>query len=117
MFERDLILFPHDETGNKLWLFVNEGVALTQAETLEFSIIFPTKQQALSFGHILLEHNQKISFTAYQGSDDYPWEITAYPDMPLSHQNITGYQTLLEDNAAEFQGIFDGWYCPVVENA
>jgi len=73
--------------------------------------LFPTQALALQFGQLLLENNQKLSFTPFQDSDEYPWEITAYPAMPLSYENITAYQELLESSSEPLQGKFDGFYC------
>ena len=111
MIERELTLFPEDETGNMLWQLLNEGVDLNQPVEIEFSMVFPTQQQALNFGHILLENNQKISFSPYDAHATHKWEITAYPPMSLTYQNILGYQQLLESHSEDYSGIFDGWYC------
>ena len=56
-------------------------------------------------------YNQKLSFCSYQESEEYPWEITAYPDMPATHENLSAYQHLLETSSEPLQGKFDGWYC------
>jgi hypothetical protein len=108
--ERDLSLFPQDESGEQLWRLASQGLDLSLAYEIEFSMIFPTEKQALTFGHLLLANNQKLSFSPYQASDTHPWEITAYPIMDLTHQNIIGYQQLLTDNAKKFLGVFDGWF-------
>ena len=109
--ERDLILFPHDNIGDALWKMIQDGDDLSELREIEFSVIFPNKDLALKFGHLLLENNQKLSFCRYQESEEYPWEITAYPEMPATHENITAYQHLLETSAAPLKGKFDGWYC------
>jgi len=109
--ERDLTLFPDDNNGSALWQMLQEGDDLNQAREIEFSVIFPNKELALKFGHLLLENNQKLSFCPYQESDEFPWEITAYPEMPASYENISAYQNLLEASSAPLDGKFDGWYC------
>ena len=58
-----------------------------------------------------LENNQKLSFCAYPDDKDYPWEITAYPIIAATFENITAYQDLLESSAQAFKGKYDGWYC------
>lgn len=109
--ERDLVLFPDDNIGNTLWQMLQEGDDLFQEREIEFSVIFPNQELALKFGHLLLENNQKLSFCPYQSDEEFPWEITAYPEMTASYDNITAYQNLLEASSAPLQGKFDGWYC------
>ncbi len=108
---RNLTLFPHDNIGDALWKMQQAGEELEQVREVEFSILFPTQALALQFGQLLLENNQKLSFTPFQDNDEYPWEITAYPEMPLSYENITAYQELLESSSEPLQGKFDGFYC------
>ena len=108
---RDTELFPNDDIGNALWSLVEQGADLSQECEVEFSVIFATQEQALKFGHLLLENNQKLSFSPYQGDEAYPWEITAYPYMPLSYENIAAYQSLLVQHCGAFAGKYDGWYC------
>lgn len=114
--ERDLSLFPSDEIGNCLWQMLKNGHDLSDEHEVEFSTIFPSQELALKFGHILLSNNQKLSFSHFNGNDDLPWEITAYPRMALSYQNIIAYQALLEANAEGFEGKYDGWYCVTAAN-
>ncbi|GLX77051.1 hypothetical protein tinsulaeT_03910 [Thalassotalea insulae] len=109
--ERDLTLFPDDNNGNALWQMLQDGDDLSAAREIEFSVIFPNQELALKFGHLLLENNQKLSFCAYPDSEEFPWEITAYPEMAASYENISAYQHLLETSSEPLQGKFDGWYC------
>lgn len=108
---RDQELFPNDDNGNRLWTIALQGFDFNEPVEVEFSMIFPTRVLALEFGHVLLENNQKLSFCQYHGDAEYPWEITAYPVMPLSHENLSAYQSLLETHGDEFQGKYDGWFC------
>lgn len=112
---RDHNQFPDDEIGNLLWQWVTLEVDLTLPYEVEFSVIFSEQQQALEFGQLLLENGQKLSFSPYQGSDTHPWEITAYPQMPLTYQNIISYQALLSEHCLAFSGLYDGWYCPEIQ--
>lgn len=111
IMERDLALFPDDNNGNVLWQMLQEGDDLTRPREIEFSVIFPDEKLALQFGQLLLENNQKLSFCPYQESEEFPWEITAYPEMPASYDNVSSYQHLLETSSAPLKGKFDGWYC------
>jgi len=108
---RDLILYPNDNTGEYLWQRQQAGDDLEQSREVEFSVLFPTQALALKFGQLLLENNQKLSFTPFQDNDEYPWEITAYPEMPLSYENISAYLELLKTSSEPLKGKFDGFYC------
>jgi hypothetical protein len=107
---RDLTLFPEDEIGNTLWLMQEAGNDLLTEKEIEFSMLFPSQELALKFGQLLLENNQKLSFTPYEENQALPWEITAYPHMPVSYENIVSYQELLVSSAAPLKGQFDGFY-------
>jgi hypothetical protein len=109
--KRDLALFPNDKIGDTLWEFQQAGDDLAQIREVEFSVLFPSQALALQFGQLLLENNQKLSFTPFQENEQFPWEITAYPEMPLNYENISAYQELLETSSAPLQGKFDGFYC------
>ena len=108
---RDLALFPNDKIGDALWEMQQGGDDLELPREVEFSVLFPTQTLALQFGQLLLENNQKLSFTPFQDNEEYPWEITAYPEMPLSYENIIAYQELLETSSEPLKGKFDGFYC------
>lgn len=108
---RDLELFPENNTGDALWQMLQEGDDLSQAREIEFSVIFPSQEVALKFGNLLLENNQKLSFCSFNESEEFPWEITAYPEMPATYENVSAYQHLLETSSAPLNGKFDGWYC------
>jgi len=108
---RDLSRFPHDSIGDLLWQRQQTGENLATPREIEFSVLFSSQALALKFGQLLLENNQKLSFSSFQENEGYPWEITAYPEMPLDYDSIAGYQALLESSSAPMQGKFDGFYC------
>lgn len=109
--QRNEELFPLDNVGNALWEMLNGGDDLNVEREFEFSVIFSDQQQALKFGQLLLENNQKLSFSPYHGDDEFVWEITAYPFMAASYNNIAAYQELLITSASPLAGKYDGWYC------
>jgi len=108
---RDSTLFPSDSIGDFLWERQEDNIDLDIAREVEFSVLFPSQVLALKFGQLLLENNQKLSFTSFEGNEEYPWEITAYPEMSLKYENITAYQELLEASCEPLKGKFDGFYC------
>lgn len=109
--DRNLSLFPADTTGNTLWEMKKSGNDLETIREVEFSVLFPSETLALQFGELLLENNQKLSCTPFQENEAFPWEVTAYPEMSLSYENISTYQELLETSSEQFEGKFDGFYC------
>lgn len=112
--ERDLTLFPKDEIGEHLWEALNSGNDLNQEREIEFTVIFTSQEQALKFGHLLLENSQKLSFSPFDENEQYPWEVTAYPFISASYENIIAYRHLLTESSAPFEGVFDGFYFPVL---
>ncbi|WP_114326205.1 ribonuclease E inhibitor RraB [Candidatus Colwellia aromaticivorans] len=109
--DRDLTLFPNDNIGDALWQMQQAGDDLEKAREVEFSVLFPSQVLALQFGQLLLENNQKLSFTPFHDNEALLWEITAYPEMSLNYDNISAYQELLETTSVPLQGKFDGFYC------
>ncbi len=107
---RNLTHFPEDEVGNTLWQMQQNGDELLNEREIEFSVLFPSQALALKFGQLLLENNQKLSFTPYEANAELPWEITAYPYMSATYENITNYQALLESSASPLKGEFAGMY-------
>jgi len=105
--ERDLTLFPQDEIGDYLWNALNSGNDLNQAREIEFTVIFKSQENALKFGHLLLENNQKLSCCPFEENQEYPWEVTAYPYISAS------YRHLLTESSAPLEGVFDGFYFQV----
>jgi len=107
---RDLDDFPNNAIGDTLWQMHENGEDLTIAQEIEFSVLFPTQELALKFGQLLLENSQKLSLTPFQDNEELPWEITTYPQMAVTYENINSYKMLLESSSEPLQGKFDGFY-------
>lgn len=106
---RDLSLFPDDENGDVLWNMQEDGDDLSIPREVDFSVIFPTEDAALKFAVLLLKDEQKVSFSKYDGNDELPWQVQAHPIMEPTHENITGYEAQLAEEAAKYGGRNDGW--------
>ena len=65
-------MFPEDEIGNTLWQMQQKGDELLNEREVEFSVLFPSQELALKFGQLLLENNQKLSFTPYEANEELP---------------------------------------------
>jgi hypothetical protein len=107
--ERDFDKFPDDENGDILWDIHSRGNDLTERREVDFSVIFPTEEAALQFAMHLLKNEQKVSFSSYEGNEEFPWQVQAHPVMKPTHGSITGYENQLGEDAASFGGRNDGW--------
>jgi hypothetical protein len=107
--KRDFTKFPEDDNGDVLWNMANDGDNLAVPREIDFSLVFPTEDAALKFAVHLLRNDQKVSFSAYEENKDMPWQVQAHPVMEPTHENITGYEKQLGDDAVQFGGRNDGW--------
>lgn len=108
---RDPELFPADENGDVLWQMAVSGDDLSIPREVDFAVILPSEDAALKFAVHLLRSDQKVSFSAYEEHDELPWQVLAHPYMAPSHENISGFERLLGEAAADFDGRNDGWGC------
>lgn len=106
---RDYTICPDDENGNVLWLMLSRGDNLAIPREINFSVVFPTEDEAMKFAIELLRNDQKVSFSKYDGMEGFPWQVEVHPFMPATYENITGYEKSLANFAAPFGGINDGW--------
>jgi hypothetical protein len=107
--KRDYTRFPDDENGDVLWRMLEDGDNLSKPREIDFSVVFPTEDAALQFAVHLLRNDQKVSFSKYEEHDQLPWQVHAHPLMEPTHENITGFENQLGEDAAEFGGRNDGW--------
>jgi len=107
--KRDFTKFPDDDNGDVLWNMQRDGDNLAVAREIDFSVVFPTEDSALEFAVLLLRNDQKVSFSAYEESEEMPWQVQAHPTMEPTHENISGYEAQLAEDAARFGGQNDGW--------
>lgn len=110
---RDFELFPDDENGDVLWQMVEEGDNLSVPREVDFSVIFPSEEMALQFAVHMLKEEQKVSMNPYEEDEEMPWQVQVHPFMLPTHENISGFEGLLEEDAASFGGRSDGWGCEV----
>lgn len=108
---RDPITFPDDENGDTLWRMAGEGDDLSIPREVDFAVIFPTEDAALSFAVHLLKNALKVSFSPYEEHDELPWQVLVHPFMEPTHENIGGFENLLAEAASELGGRTDGWGC------
>lgn len=109
--QRDYTTFPDDENGDVLWEMAANGDKLDIARDINFSLVFPSEESAIKFALHLLRNQQKVSFSSYEGKEGYPWQVEVHPFMPATHENISGFEALLGNDAQLLGGINDGWGC------
>ena len=108
---RDLSVFPEDENGNVLFDMAADGDNLEEPREIDFSVIFPSEDSAIQFAIRLLRNDLKVSFSDYEGSEEFPWQVQAHPFMLPTHENVSGFESMLAGEAAAFGGRNDGWGC------
>jgi hypothetical protein len=108
---RDYAQFPADENGDVLWRMAQAGDDLRMRREFTFSVIFPTEAAALDFAVHLLRNGQKVSFSPYVGSEEFPWQVEVHPVLLPTHEHITKYESLLARDASILGGRNDGWGC------
>lgn len=108
---RDFSDFPDDENGNILWGMAKDGDKLQVPREVNFSVVFPSEQSAMTFAVHLLRNGQKVSCSEYDGKKGFSWQVEAHPVMAATYENISGYEQLLGDDAKSLGGINDGWGC------
>lgn len=106
---RDFSRFPDDENGDVLWRMARNGDNLAKSREIDFSVIFPTEDAALDFAVQLLRNDLKVSFAAYDGNEELPWQVQVHVCMEPTHANITDFENQLAEGAAELGGRNDGW--------
>jgi len=107
------VTFPDDENGQVLQQMAEQGDDLSVPREIDFAVIFPTEEAALKFALRLLKSGQKVSFSEYEEHDELPWQVLAHPFMEPTHENISGYEDLLAQEAEVLGGRNDGWGCEV----
>jgi hypothetical protein len=104
---RDLNEFPEDENGDVLFGLWKQGTDLTNSRTVDFSLIFPAKEQAESMAAKLSarEGNVEVSFFDAKAC----WDLCFSVQMVPSWTAITEMEEWLSVVAAPHQGKNDGW--------
>ena len=108
---RDPAAFPDDHNGDALWNMVGQGDDLSIPREVDFAVLFPSEDHALKFAVHLLRNDQKVSLSAYEESDEMPWQVLVHPFMELTYANVDGFEKLLAEAAEVFDGVNDGWGC------
>jgi hypothetical protein len=106
---RDPSLYPHDENGDVLWNIAQSGDDLSFRREIDFAVVFPTEDAALTFGAMVLKDHLKVQVSSDQRNREFPWQVYVYPNMEPTHENITSFESMIGARAAEVGGRNDGW--------
>lgn len=112
---RDYDEFPDDENGQVLWNLWRSGDRLKKPREIDFSVIFPNEEVAMTFAIHLLRNGQKVSYGPYEGNDEMPWQVQVHPVMIPRHRTITEFEAQLASDAAALGGRNEGWGCVELE--
>ncbi|MBB3226488.1 hypothetical protein FHW69_001078 [Luteibacter sp. Sphag1AF] len=107
----DISFSPEDENQAVLDQMVEQGDDLSIPREFDFSVIFTSEENALEFAVHLLRSDMKVSFSEYEESEEFPWQVQVHPYMLPTIENITGFETLLAEGAHPLGGENDGWGC------
>ena len=106
---RDAARFPHDDTGEALWLAHQHGKDLSQEHEVRFALLFPDETSALKFGLHLLRQGYWVQVNEYVDKPGFTYEVLADIYLPTTHEEITGAEQWLAEHSASLGGKNDGW--------
>jgi hypothetical protein len=109
--KRDSSEFPDDENGDVLWNMSESGDDLAKIREVDFSVIFPSEENALQFAIQLLKNEMKVSFSEYEENKEFPYQVTVHVMIVPSHKAITALEDQLGEIAEMLGGQNDGWGC------
>jgi len=109
---RDLTEFPEDENGDVLWSMHSAGDDLSKTREVDFSVVFPTEQQALDFSLFILRAGHKVQLHRFlKQPDGLTWDVTVSCPMVPTHTHVTDFEQFLADTSGPYGGSNDGWGC------
>lgn len=107
---RDPQQFPDSDNGDVLWQLHQQGVDLSQTKEVDFSVVFPSEDNALRFAVRFLRNGYKVQVNEYEEQPQgLKWDVSVYNDMETTHDQITEFEALLQENAEPLEGKNDGW--------
>lgn len=104
---RDLKQFPEDENGDVLFQIWKQGADLSGLRAVDFSLIFPTKEQAELMAARLTARDGKVRVSYFDAKAC--WDLCFTVKMIPSWLAISEMEDWLGEVAATYQGKCDGW--------
>ena len=97
--QRNLDLFPEDDTGNVLFNMAGYGDLLWHPRQIDFSVTFGTQEEAARFG-ITIQEGVLVGA-----------QVQISRVMTPLHADLVRAETGLAELAKQFGGTVDGWSC------
>lgn len=107
--ERDIRVCPNDDNGDVLWLACQHGIKIGDEHAVQFALIFPEANDALKFGVFLLRQGYWVQVNELDDKPGYAAEVLLKMGLNVTHQEITGAEEWLAQQAASLNGKNDGW--------
>ena len=104
---RDMTLFPDDENGDILFGIWKRGGTLDVPRPVDFSLIFPTEEQAVAFAKDLQSRDGEVEVSYFEEKEC--WDLRFSPTIVPSWSNISETESWLGAAAEKYEGTNDGW--------
>lgn len=103
--------FPSDANGDALRRMKDQGDDLTLPRRIEYTVVFPNQNSALSFAQYIGTLGYDVSLDFSETVEGLPWEVIVVKHMVPSHDGIREFEIVLQTAADPLEGRNDGWGC------
>jgi len=104
---RDSARFPDDENGDILYGIWKDGGDLDTPRQVDFSLVFPTREQANTFAQQLSGRKGEVEVSYFEAKSC--WDLRFSPTLIPSWQKISEMEAWLGETAEKLEGRNDGW--------
>ena len=87
------------------------GDDLSLARDIDFSVVFPTEQSAITFAKLFDSVDTRVEARRSDVVPELPWDVTVTRHMVPCHDAIGDFEDALGQRAAPLGGRNDGWGC------
>jgi len=103
--------FPDDENGDVLRRLQRDGDDLTQARSIDFTVVFQNEEAAERFAEHFRRLGCEVSCEETHSVPELPWDVVIARELVPSYAGITAFENELQEVASTFGGRNDGWGC------
>ncbi|MDF0533585.1 ribonuclease E inhibitor RraB [Shewanella yunxiaonensis] len=101
--------FPDDDNGQMLQAMSDSGMDLSQSMAIDFFLVFEEQRDAESALEDLIAAGHSDDVELSFNDEIEKWEVIVSVEMVPDYDAIVAKETELNDFAAEFDGMTDGW--------
>ncbi|MCH1931621.1 ribonuclease E inhibitor RraB [Shewanella acanthi] len=101
--------FPDDDNGKMLAAMAEAGIDLTQPLDVDYFLVFDDQRDAESALEELANSDLEGEVELNLNDELGKWEIIVCINMVPDYDDLVEQETVLNDFAAEFGGMTDGW--------